>query len=59
MFCILQNGTSIHYTNDPREAVDGCNVVVTDTWVSMGLEEEKVKRLKDFTGFQVTNKVSI
>jgi ornithine carbamoyltransferase len=29
-------------------------VVVTDTWVSMGQEEQKQKRLRDFQGFQVT-----
>ena len=48
----------MHYTNDPREAVEGCDVVVTDTWVSMGVEQEKAKRLKDFSGFQVTKEVS-
>lgn len=49
----------MHYTHDPREAVDGCDVVVTDTWVSMGVEQEKAKRLKDFNGFQVTKSVSV
>ncbi|XP_067934455.1 ornithine transcarbamylase, mitochondrial-like [Watersipora subatra] len=49
-----ENGTKIYYTNDPREAVAGSDVVVTDTWVSMGVEEEKEQRLRDFAGFQVT-----
>ena len=31
----------------------GANVVTTDTWVSMGQEAEKEKRLKDFAGFCV------
>ena len=35
------------------------DAVVTDTWVSMGQEEEKAKRLKDFNGYQINNKVSI
>ncbi|KIO19065.1 hypothetical protein M407DRAFT_224165 [Tulasnella calospora MUT 4182] len=44
-------------TDDPREAVDGADVVVTDTWISMGQEHEKSQRLKGFNGFQVTEKL--
>jgi len=40
-------------TNNPIEAVAGADVIYTDTWVSMGMESEKQKRLKDFEGFQV------
>lgn len=39
------------------EAAHGSNVLVTDTWVSMGQEEEKKKRLRDFHGYQITMKV--
>lgn len=39
------------------EAARGSNVLVTDTWVSMGQEEEKKKRLKDFKGYQITMQV--
>lgn len=39
------------------EAAHGSNVLVTDTWVSMGQEEEKKKRLKDFKGYQITMQV--
>lgn len=52
-----QNGTTVYYTNDPYEAVEGCDVIVTDTWVSMGVEEEKERRMKDFSGYQVDEKV--
>jgi len=47
----------ITWTNDPREAVHGANVVVTDTWISMGQEAEKTQRIKDFKGYQVTEKL--
>jgi len=39
--------------NDPVEAVKGADVVYTDTWVSMGQESEKARRVQDFKGFAV------
>ncbi|KIO19070.1 hypothetical protein M407DRAFT_224168, partial [Tulasnella calospora MUT 4182] len=39
------------------EAVKGADVVVTDTWISMGQEHEKAQRLKNFNGFQVPEKL--
>ncbi len=48
-----ESGAVISISNDPKEAVDGASVVNTDTWVSMGQEEEKVKRLEDFAGYMV------
>ncbi len=44
-------------TTDPRDAVRGADVVVTDTWTSMGQEAEKQQRLKDFAGYQVNAKL--
>ncbi|KAJ5907776.1 Ornithine carbamoyltransferase [Penicillium taxi] len=41
-------------TNVPEEAVKDADILVTDTWVSMGQEEEAVKRMKAFEGFQIT-----
>ncbi|XP_068602316.1 ornithine transcarbamylase, mitochondrial [Brachionichthys hirsutus] len=49
-----EHGTQLVLTHDPMEAAHGANVLVTDTWISMGQEEEKEKRLKDFQGYQVT-----
>ena len=40
-------------TNDPFEAVKDANVVYTDTWVSMGQEDEKAQRVAAFKGFSV------
>ncbi|MBI5612879.1 MAG: ornithine carbamoyltransferase [Gammaproteobacteria bacterium] len=37
----------------PAEAVRAADVVVTDTWASMGQEDEKAQRLKDFAGYRV------
>lgn len=41
-------------TNQPEEAVKDADIIVTDTWISMGQEEESQKRLKAFAGYQVT-----
>jgi ornithine carbamoyltransferase len=50
-------GIEIQITTDPREAVRDADAVVTDTWVSMGQEAEKQKRVADFAGFQVDEKL--
>ncbi len=42
-------------TDDPREAVANADVVVTDTWASMGQEGEKSQRLKIFSAYRVDN----
>ncbi|HZT14513.1 MAG TPA: ornithine carbamoyltransferase [Gaiellaceae bacterium] len=38
---------------DPREAVRGADVVVTDTWVSMGQEHERARRLRDLDPYRL------
>ncbi|RUM44881.1 MAG: ornithine carbamoyltransferase [Hydrogenimonas sp.] len=48
-----ESGAKLYFTNDPKEAVANADVVTTDTWVSMGDEEEKEKRLKDFAGYTI------
>jgi len=48
-----KNKASVEVFADPREAVSGSDAVYTDVWVSMGQEEEREKRLRDFAGFQV------
>jgi len=52
-----QEGGSVTVTDDAREAVAGADVVVTDTWVSMGLEAEAESRKgagSPFAAFRVT-----
>ena len=46
-------GGSIDVTHDPAAAVDGTDVVFTDTWASMGQEDEHAERLNVFTPYRV------
>jgi ornithine carbamoyltransferase len=50
-------GGSVIVTEDAMKATEGADVVVTDTWVSMGQEDQKAQRVKDFEGFQVDLKL--
>ena len=47
-------GSDVIITNDPDEAINNADVVVTDTWVSMGQEAEKQERIKVFGNYQVS-----
>ncbi len=51
----LETGGSVTLYTDPHEAAAGADVVVTDTWVSMGKEEEKLARLRDLSAYKVTS----
>lgn len=48
-----ESGAKITFGDDPKTAVEGANVVTTDTWVSMGQESEKEIRIKAFNGYMV------
>ena len=52
-----QTGGSVLVTDDARAAAAGADVLATDTWVSMGQEEEKAARLATFGGFAVTSEL--
>ncbi|MBX5474981.1 MAG: ornithine carbamoyltransferase [Thermoleophilia bacterium] len=43
----------LEVVRDPREAVEGADVVVTDTWISMGQEHERAKRLLDLEPYRL------
>jgi ornithine carbamoyltransferase len=49
-----QTGATAEVMTDPKQAVAGADVVVTDTWVSMGKEEEAADRLAAFADYTVT-----
>lgn len=46
---------AIYLTDDPREAARGADVLYTDTWVSMGQEQEAEVRRKVFKDYQINN----
>ncbi len=48
-----ESGAVIKVMNDPKEAVHDATIVTTDTWASMGQEDEKEQRIKEFDGFMV------
>jgi ornithine carbamoyltransferase len=52
-----ESGAVIKTMNDPKEAVRGATVVTTDTWTSMGQEDEKEERIKIFKGFMVDDEM--
>jgi ornithine carbamoyltransferase len=52
-----ESGAVIKTMNNPNEAAKGATVITTDTWTSMGQEEEKEERIKIFKGFMVDEKM--
>jgi ornithine carbamoyltransferase len=48
-----ETGSQFRFLRDPHEAVSGVQVIYTDTWTSMGQEEETAKREKVFPPYQV------
>lgn len=52
-----KTGSNIVATNDPIEAISDADAVYTDTWVSMGQEEEKEERIKTFMPYQINKEL--
>ncbi len=46
-------GGSVQVYGEPHAAILGADVVATDTWISMGQEAEKAKRISDFEGYTI------
>jgi len=53
----VESGAEIELTEDPVEAVRGVDFVYTDTWTSMGQEEEAEIRRQIFRGYQVNGEL--
>lgn len=52
-----KTGSLLHYTHDPKEAVHQANAIITDTWVSMGQEKEKERKIKLFADYIVNDEL--
>ncbi|EOC4235766.1 ornithine carbamoyltransferase [Campylobacter jejuni] len=52
----LISGAKIFLSHDKFEALKDKDVVITDTWVSMGEENEKERKIKEFEGFMIDEK---
>lgn len=48
-----ETGATVTITNDPRAAASGADVLVTDTWTSMGQENDGLDRVGPFRAFQI------
>ena len=50
---IAKAGGNISVTEDCQAAAEGADLLYTDVWVSMGMEEEATQREQDFAGYQI------
>ncbi|SMB91134.1 ornithine carbamoyltransferase [Desulfonispora thiosulfatigenes DSM 11270] len=56
--CIAEEqGGNIIITNDPKEAVRGADALYTDTWISMGQENDREEKINHFKGFQLNKEL--
>jgi len=56
-YLMSENADRVTLVRDPKEAVKGADLVVTDVWASMGQEEEQKEREEKFEGFQVNKEL--
>ena len=49
--------SEIEVSHDPFDAVKNADIIYTDVWASMGQKEEAEKRRRDFSNFQVNEKL--
>lgn len=53
-----QSGVTMTQLNDPAAAAEDADILYTDVWVSMGEDEQKEQRLKDFEGFEINDRLA-
>ena len=51
---VSKYSSRVSLRKNPEEAVSGADLVVTDVWASMGQEQERLSRIKEFINYQVT-----
>ena len=54
---LKSGGAHVTLVSDARAAAKNADLIVTDTWTSMGWEEEQEKRLRDFAAYQVNTEI--
>ena len=54
---LAASGVEPDYLDRPAEAIKGADVVYTDTWISMGQEDQREEKLKAFEGYSVDEKL--
>jgi ornithine carbamoyltransferase len=52
-----RSGSTITYTHELEEAVEGADIVYGNTWHSMGTDSEKERRIKEWAPYQVNGRV--
>lgn len=55
---VVSSAGQLIETTVPEDAIKDADILVTDTWVSMGQEAETKKRMKAFAGYQITNELA-
>lgn len=53
----MSTGAKLEIVHDPMAAAAGVDVLYTDVWASMGMEEEQEKRRKDFAGYCIDSRL--
>ncbi|CAI8496714.1 unnamed protein product [Hanseniaspora opuntiae] len=53
-----KNGCVFECTHDAKQSATGSDILVTDTFISMGEEWQKTAKLKQFEGFQINDEIA-
>ena len=57
VLAFAESNPDFFLTDDPMKAAENADVVITDTWASMGMEAEKEVRMQAFKGYQVNDEL--